>query len=72
MATITGKSAVRTVTVGTAPKRETGGDGNDRVLELVRDGTDVYIHLHSPTKLDNGWAITVSLEDFLAAVSTIK
>jgi len=72
MASITGRSAVRTVTVGIAPRRATGGDGNERVMELVRDGSDVYIHLHSPDSFENGWAITVSLEDFLAAARTIK
>ena len=71
MATIQGKSAVRTETVGKAPKRATGGDGSDRVLELVRDGSDVYLHLHSPTNLANGWAITVPLEDFLRAARAL-
>lgn len=71
MATIQGKSAVRTVTVGKAPKRATGGDGNDRVMELVREGSNVYVHLHSPTNLANGWAITVPLEEFLLAARTL-
>ncbi len=71
MTTILGRSAVRTVTVGKAPKRATGGDGKDRVLELVRDGNDVYLHLHSPANLANGWAITVPLEEFLLAARTL-
>jgi hypothetical protein len=58
----------RTVNVGKAPKRATGGAGVERVMELVRDGSDVYVHLHTPTNLDDGWAITVPLDDLLAAV----
>ena len=57
--------------VGEAPKRATGGDGNDRVLELVRDGSDVYLHLHSPANLANGWAIADPLEDFLLAARAL-
>ena len=72
MATIIGKSAVRTATVGKAPKRTDGGDGSKRLMELVSDGSDVYIHMHSPNNLNNGWAITISLEDFLAATRTIR
>jgi len=41
-------------------------------MELVSDGSDVYIHMHSPNNLNNGWAITISLEDFLAATRTIR
>ena len=68
MATIHGKSAVRTNTIGKAPKRETGGDGTERIMEIVRDGSSFYIHLHSPNNLENGWAITVPSDEFLAAL----
>jgi len=68
MATIHGKSAVRTSITGQAPKRETGGNGAERVMELVRKGSTLYIHLHSPNDLANGWAITVPADEFLAAV----
>jgi hypothetical protein len=68
MATIQGKSAVRTSIIGKAPKRETGGDGTERILEIVRDGSSFYIHLHSPNNLENGWAITVPSDALFAAV----
>ena len=68
MATILGKSAVRTIEVGKVPKRDNGDDGKDRIMEVLKDGDRVYIHLHSPGNLDNGWAITVSLKDVLAAI----
>ncbi len=68
MATIQGKSAVRTSIIGKAPKRENGGDGTERILEIVRDGSSFYLHLHSPNNLENGWAITVPSDALLAAV----
>jgi len=39
MATIRGKSAVRTSITGQAPKREMAGDGAERVMEIVRIGS---------------------------------
>lgn len=69
MTTIVGKSAVRTTVVGKVPRRETGGDGNERVMEVVRDGSTFYIHLHSPNELGNGWAINVPADELLAALN---
>jgi hypothetical protein len=68
MATIHGKSSVRTNIIGKAPKRATGGDGTERVMEIVRDGGSFYIHLHSPNNLENGWAIAVPSDELLAAI----
>ena len=69
MTTILGKSGVRTLTVGKVPRRETAGDGKDREIEIIRDGSKIYLHIHSPGKLDNGWAITVSEQDLVSALS---
>ena len=68
MTTVTGKSGVRTIVRGETPKRATADEGKPRELEVTCDGTKVYLHIHSPGNLANGWAITVSEHDLVSAL----
>ena len=68
MTTVVGKSGVRTIIPGKTPKRETADDGKPREMEVICDGEKVYLHIHSPANLANGWAITVSAQDLAAAL----
>jgi hypothetical protein len=68
MATIVGKSGVRTNIRGKTPKRATADDGKPREMEVICEGEKVYLHIHSPGNLTNGWAITISAQDLAAAL----
>ena len=70
MTTVIGKSGVRTIITGETPKRTTADDGKPREIEVVCDGGKVYLHIHSPGNLANGWAITVAAQDLAAALKT--
>ena len=69
MTTLSGKSAVRTVSIDKVPKRSDSGEGTGRDLEVIHDGNNVYLHMHSPGNLDNGWAIKVSKQELIRALT---
>lgn len=70
MKTVVGKSGVRTVVLGETPTRANSDDGKPRELEVASDGNNVYLHIHSPGNLGNGWAITVSEHDLMSALKS--